>query len=185
MSLNLSSSEALFEEILDGDRVITDELVSLLLSNLRLVEVPISLISSCTRLSYLSMSFNKLLDISPLSSLRTLVLLDVSHNKISSLQVVQDLPLLATLKCQNNCISDLQPLSHANSLHELWLSNNLIEWPQLIYLQTLSKLKSLVLHSNAASSKAKVGEFIAGLCPSLSLLDGMCVHMFTIALRLP
>jgi hypothetical protein len=180
--LNLSSSEARYDYLLrteevDGDHVDTSQLRALLLSNIRLETLTMP--AKCTNLTHLVVSFNKLTDISCLSALCALELLDVSHNKISSLptDLIQKWPLLSILKAQNNLIADIQGISHATQCTELWLSNNVIEWTQLIYLQPLSKLTSIVLHSNPASAKTKVAELVAGLCQSLKLFDGVEVKV--------
>lgn len=181
-TLNISSSEAWYDHLLrtgevDGDHVDISQLRALLISNIRLETLTMP--AKCANLTHLVISFNKLSDISCLSSLCALEVLDVSHNKISSLppNVIQKWPLLSIFKVQNNLIADIQGISYATQCTELWLSSNIIEWTQLIYLQPLSKLTSIVLHSNPASAKPKVADLVAGLCQSLKLFDGVEVKV--------
>jgi Leucine-rich repeat (LRR) protein len=126
------------------------------------------------RLVYLNVSFNALRDISPPTiafSFANLRLLDISHNRFSSLEFVSSLSKLTVLRCQYNQIESLSPVQYLSQLDELWISNNKIDWMQLMYLSTLTKLTKLVKVNTPANEKVKVDEFLVTIVPSLQYID--------------
>ena len=120
----------------------------------------------------LNISFNNLSNLHGLNELNKLIQLDISHNKLADISEVSDLTSLEIFRCHNNSISSIEPLKQFNKLSELWISCNLVQWENLIYLQGLSNLKLFVSYGNPLDVKPKVNDFIRGLCPLLKFING-------------
>jgi len=106
-----------------GTNVVCAELRALTVSNAKLQSLqPLALKFRNT--AYLTVSFNRIVDLTPVLYLSQLVTLDVSHNKIESLAPLSELHRLTTLRCQHNLVSALAPLARLSKLKELFISHN-------------------------------------------------------------
>ncbi len=126
------------------------------------------------KLNYLNVSFNAIKDISPPAislSFANVLLLDISHNRINSLDFVSQLTKLQCLRCHYNQIESLSPLQYLNTMEEIWVSNNKIEWTQFIFLSNATQLKKLVKYGNPGDEKSKINEFLVTIIPSLVIVD--------------
>lgn len=74
--------------------------------------------------------------------------LNIMHNSIVSIQEVATLANLRVLKCSYNAIADLSWVSGLRELRELWVHHNQIATPQIAHLQSLTQLRTLVVHPN-------------------------------------
>jgi internalin A len=121
------------------------EVVGLNLDEIELDPVPVSL-SKFHHLKKLSLSNNKLTDISFLQGLSNLTQLDLWHNKITDISFLQELSNLAVLALGGNQITDFAVLKGLSQLKKLSLWNNQIT--DISFLQGLSNLTKLDLRKN-------------------------------------
>ena len=75
----------------------------------------------------ISLSGNRIGDISPLAGLNQLYILHLDDNEISDISPLAGLDLLSTLDLRNNRVSSLEPLKGMTRMDELLLSGNRIE----------------------------------------------------------
>ena len=111
-------------------------LTGLSLSNNRISNL--SPLSSLKNVTSLSLSKNEIIDIAPVAALKNLTWLNLSQNQISDLTPLSKLKNLTSLSLSNNQISDLTPLKSLKELNWLSLSQN-----QIADIKPLSKLKNL------------------------------------------
>ena len=103
-------------------------------------------------LTSLTLSGDRLTNISPLASLGGLVFLDLSNNSISDLRPLADLRELKTLYLDNNPITDFTPLTALPQLEMLSIRGIAVTDEQL---STLSEaLPSCKIHSESADETA-------------------------------
>eukprot|EP01031_Cornospumella_fuschlensis_P044026 gene44026-53821_t len=124
------------------------------------------------KLMNLNLSFNSLRDVPSLLYCNMLQIVDVSHNRLQSLDFLLDCVFLRVLRCHHNNIESLMPLENHTKLEEVWISNNKVDWTQLMYLHGCKELRILVKSHNPCDEKAKCNEFTLSLLPSLHWLDG-------------
>lgn len=108
---------------------------SLVLSDLGLTDSDIPELAKLTALEELSLSDNRLTDVSVLSGLSNLSFLQLSGNKISDLSPLSGLKRLKTLYIDNNPVTDLTPLYNLTSLRTLSMKGVDITGEQLAQLQ--------------------------------------------------
>jgi len=92
------------------------------LSRRKLDKIPPKLLTLCTNLRMLDLSYNNLLEISTLSNLKNLQKLNISNNKISDISYLLTITKLKSLDCSHNEIQQIPSL--ANSMKTLNISYN-------------------------------------------------------------
>eukprot|EP01041_Mallomonas_annulata_P006496 gene6496-13112_t len=143
----------------------------IILSNVRLQSLT-EILPHFENLIYLNVSFNNLVELSSINQLKMLQFLDISFNKLSSIDEIKDCIHMKVLKCQYNALNTLEALSYLTSIMELNISNNNIDWNELIFLSSLEQLKTILIYNNPLQDKEKHIEFISSLCPSLLHING-------------
>ena len=125
-----------------------NEIIGLQLDNLEIetLEKLIEPFKKLTRLRWLSLCNNKIIDLSPLSNLNGLQKLWLDNNQISDLRPLSRLTNLWILSLNHNQVIDLNPLSEIIGLWKLSLQNNKIS--DLSPLTRLTALRELMLQNN-------------------------------------
>ena len=99
-------------------------------------------------LSWLELSGNRIVDLTPISQLNSLEYLDLSGNRIVDLTPISQLNSLSWLELSGNRIVDLTPISQLKNLYYLNLSGNQIDDDDLTLISQLNSLRSLELSGN-------------------------------------
>ncbi len=123
---------------------ILENLTSLTLSDNRISDI--TPLSGLTNLEMLDLSRNSLEDISALGNLTNLTALGLSDNKISNVAPLTALSSLKSLYLAGNEISDISPLAKMSGLETLSLRKNRIE--NITPLTKMSRLTYLYLKDN-------------------------------------
>ncbi len=118
----------------------------------------ISHLRGLKRLKKLTLSFNRLEDVTPLSELPSLEILDLRGNKLVDLSPLHGLSALKQLFLSQNGIMDVSPLSGLASLTRLALDQNRIT--DVSGLTTLPSLTCLILTSNAISDITPLAKLV-------------------------
>lgn len=159
-----------------GNEVKPDQIKRLILSNLKLNSID-AIAPIFRNVLYLNLSFNNIVDISSISHMRTVEVLDISHNKLSgNLPELCHLVNLKVFRGHCNAISSLEFFSNLIQLREVWISNNNIDWMELVYLSFLSSLQRIIISENPFVKKSKYLDFIVALCPTIEIIDGSPVR---------
>ena len=111
--------------------------------------VDLSPLSGLTKLTYLSLRANSISDPSPLSGLTKLTYLNLEQNSISDISSLSGLTKLESLVLSGNSISDISHLSGLTELEFLGLGRNSIS--DISHLSGLTKLTRLNLRANSIS----------------------------------
>ncbi len=127
----------------DDGNIIWIGLYDVMLDNLDKIA---PLLEAFPKLSFLSLPFNQISELTPLEKLTNLKYLDLRENKINDLQSLRKLQNLSYLFLRNNQITDISPLASLKNLKVLYLSSNKINDPSP--LQHLTKLTTLYLADN-------------------------------------
>lgn len=114
---------------------IAPDVTSLVLNGKKLTDSDIRDLDRLTELESLSLSDNKLTDLSPLSGLTKLSSLQLSDNNISDLSPLSGLTQLKTLYLDGNPIQDFTPLYSLSSLKTLSMKDISVSTRQLEELQ--------------------------------------------------
>jgi hypothetical protein len=94
----------------------------------------------------------------------------VSHNK---LQRFAELPAtLELIRVNNNRLASLEGLGAINSLKELWVSDNVLQWTAFLFLIEVPNLHTIVKYGNPSDQKDSFKEFLTATIPSLIMIDG-------------
>ena len=115
-------------------------------------------------LKRLTLTFNRITDITPLAGLTQLELLDVGANQISDISAVSEMKGLTSLKIFGNLITDISPLAGLVNLENLHADRN--QFPDLSPLAGLSKLNAIDLSDSVITDITP----LAGLT-NLTFLD--------------
>ena len=91
----------------------------------------------------LSLSDNKLTDISGVKLFKNLKSLYLSNNKLIDIFDLKDLINLKVLSLGNNKIKDISIIKNLNNLEILYIQNLELESDQIQYIKSLKKLKTL------------------------------------------
>ena len=111
-------------------------------------------------LTSLTLSGDRLTDISPLSALGGLVFLDLSNNSISDISPLGNLRELKTLYLDNNPIADLTPLCSLPQLEMLSIRGTAVTEEQLRALS--EALPNCKIHSDSGTEEETVSEVTVG-----------------------
>lgn len=121
---------------------------SLAVKNAGLTDAELSSVVQLYALTNLTLSGNRLTDISPLSALGGLTTLDLSDNAISRLDALASLTGLRTLYLDNNPVTDFTPLFSLPSLTTLSIRGIAVTEEQLSALS--NALPNCAIHSEEA-----------------------------------
>ena len=91
----------------------------------------------------LSLSDNKLTDISGVKLFKNLKSLYLSNNKLIDIFDLKNLINLKVLRLGNNEIKDISVIKNLNNLEILYIQNLELESDQIEYIKSLKKLKTL------------------------------------------
>ena len=92
-------------------------------------------------LTYLNLSSNQIVDVSPLATLVNLKRLRLEYNHIVDVAPLAGLRNLKELRLDVNQIVDVSPLAGLVNLERLWLNNN-----QIVDTSPLRSLKNTTIH---------------------------------------
>ena len=106
----------------------------------------LQLLNQLTRLTHLSLYYNKISDVSPLQGLTALKVLNLSSNQPTDVSPLQGLTALTTLGLDSNQLTDVSPLQGLTALTDLYLYSN--QLTDVSPLQGLTALTTLDLSSN-------------------------------------
>ena len=148
-----------------------NHLLNLTVANVKLTEI--KFVSGCTLLKSLNLSFNRIRDVSPLAALTQLVHLDISHNKVIDISPVNGLLQLQVFRFHKNLVQNIQFIKSMANLSDLWMSNNEIDWTELIHLSQLHQLAHISIAKNTCEAKAKYIEFLLAICPSILTINAV------------
>lgn len=124
------------------------ESTSLAVKNAGITDAELSAVVQLYALTNLTLSGNRITDLSPLSALGGLTTLDLSNNAISRLDALSSLTGLRTLYLDNNPITDFTPLFSLPALTTLSIRGIAVTEEQLSALSTA--LPNCAIHSEAA-----------------------------------
>lgn len=106
----------------------------------------ISSLSGLLRLTALNLSSNLIEDINPLKSLKSLKWLNLQFNSVYSILSLKDLIDISKLFLSDNKVYEISAISNYNKLTELYLANNEIK--DISHLSKIETLKKLDLSNN-------------------------------------
>lgn len=138
---SLDSINKLLTNINDNKKSL--KLVNLSLSNNKLTDI--SVLSNISTLTNLYLANNNIANIEPLKTNTSLKILDISGNQISDISALSNLPSLHTLNASNNIIRNINPISSL-TLYTLDLSSNVIS--DISVLQDQTSLETLKINNN-------------------------------------
>lgn len=123
-------------------------------------------------LLHLNLSFNSLTTMPSLDGLHSLQHLDISHNKLDNIGFLQSLSSLIALRLHHNRLETILPISFtSDTIEELWISDNKLDWLEFSFLRKCRKLRVLIKRGNPSDGKAKLEDYLQHILPSLSVLD--------------
>lgn len=126
------------------------------------------------RLELLSLSHNKLKDLSSLESMLSLTDLNLNSNHLTSLAPVAHCRALRRLFVSGNKIASLLPLRHCTDLETLAAASNMVAslGDAIATLSSLPRLRSLELAGNPCALGEPYRHELLSALPDLSDLDG-------------
>ncbi|WP_324673085.1 COR domain-containing protein [Hymenobacter sp. GOD-10R] len=112
--------------------VYPNQLTRLSLSNNRMEDI--TWIKNINNLEYLEIDRNSIIDFLPISHLNKLTYLDLSSNNIENVDFIKSLTNITYLSLNDNAITDITPLTNLNNIRTMILTNNKIqEAPELLF----------------------------------------------------